>query len=65
MHRAFGADRGSGSQLYEMERLGIERPTLTNCMPQRFHRCDELRMVLGQVDIETRFVVHVHTLVEA
>src|SRR5688500_12637693 len=58
VHGTFGADRGSGSQLHEVQLLGIEWPALTNRLSQRFHRCDVLRMLPCQPEIEARFVTH-------
>jgi hypothetical protein len=61
MHRAFRADRSSGSELHEMQLFRVERTALANSLPKRFNRGDELRMFPRQAEIEARFVGHVRT----
>ena len=62
VHSAFRAYRGSGSQLHEVQLFGIEWPTLADSLSQRFNRCDVLRMLPRQAEIEARFVGHMHTI---
>lgn len=61
VHCTFRADRSSGSQLHEMQLFGIEWPTLANSLSQRFNRCDVLRMLPRQAEVEPGFVAHTHT----
>ena len=61
VHCAFRADPSSGGQLHEMQLFGIEWPTLTNSLSKRFNRCDVLRMLPRQAEVEARFVAHMHT----
>jgi len=65
VHRTFRADRSSGSQLHEMQLLGIEWPTLTNSLSKRFNRCDVFRVLSCQPEIEARFVGHMLTIAAA
>jgi len=58
VHGTLRTDRSSGSQLHQMQLFGIEWPTLANSLSQRFNRCDVLRMLPRQVEVEARFVGH-------